>query len=64
MEEISTQIESTTVSAATSKVYIHNPPSEVVPVIDRLNQLLSRVSSAIENERQFRPTLHMNYAIR
>ncbi len=53
MEEISTQIESTTVSAATSKVYIHNPPSEVVPVIDRLNQLLSRVSSAIENERQF-----------
>ena len=53
MGEISAQIESTNVSAASSKVHVHNPPSEVVPVIDRLNQLLSRVSSAIENERQF-----------
>ena len=53
MGELSSQIEATTVSAESSKVYVHDPPSEVLPVIERLNQLLSRVSLAIENERQF-----------
>ena len=53
MGELSSQIESAPIGVESSKVYIYNAPSEVQPVIDRLNHLLERVSSAIENERQF-----------
>ncbi len=53
MGALSAQIESAPIGVESTKVFIYNAPSEVQPVIDRLNQLLERVSSAIENERQF-----------
>ena len=53
MEELSSQIESTPIGVESSRIYVRNAPSEIQPVIDRLNHLLARVSSAIENERQF-----------
>jgi len=53
MAELSSQIDSTPVGVESREVYIHDAPSEIQPAIDRLNQLLARVASAIENERQF-----------
>lgn len=53
MGELSLQIESAPIGIESSKVLINDAPSEIQPVIDRLNHLLGRVAAAIENERQF-----------
>ncbi len=53
MDDLSSQIESAPIGVKSAKVFIYNAPSEVQPVIVRLNQLLERVASAIDNERQF-----------
>jgi two-component system heavy metal sensor histidine kinase CusS len=53
MGELSLQIESTPIGIESSEVFINDAPSEIQPVIDRLNHLLGRVATAIENERQF-----------
>lgn len=53
MEQLSLQIESTPIGIENNKVFIPDAPSEILPVIDRLNHLLGRVATAIDNERQF-----------
>ena len=50
---ISRKISDLEVGDQNESIDLDNVPSELVPIIDRLNELLSRVAKAINQERQF-----------
>lgn len=53
LDDLSRQIEEIPVSNSKAHFALANAPSELNPVINRMNALMDRVSAAIEKERQF-----------
>ncbi len=53
MGELSEQIDTMPVGGSARLFVLDDAPTEVAPVVDRLNLLMGRVDRAIENERQF-----------
>ncbi len=53
LNELSHQIRSTRVGGEFEPFAVRTAPRELVPVVDRLNELMERVDSALSNERRF-----------
>ena len=53
LDDLSQQIEAVPLKAQSSRFTLENAPSELNPVVTRMNALMDRVSLALEKERQF-----------
>lgn len=51
--KLSKQIDAMPVAGGEQRFELSDAPTEIAPVVDRLNDLMSRVGGAIQNERQF-----------
>lgn len=53
LSKLAAQIDAIPLTDSTHQINLQDAPSEVQPLVDRLNALMRRVASAIEHERQF-----------